>query len=154
MKLKLQKRLAADIQGCSEKRILFDKARLEDIKEAITKLDIRSLISDGAIKEKPVKGVSRVRARKTALQKRKGKRKGAGSKKGKSTARLTKKEAWIRKIRIQRKFLKELRDKGLVNKNSYHSLYSKSKGGFFRNKRHIKLYIEERGLIKNEAKKV
>ena len=148
MKLKLQKRLAADILKCSEKRVWLDKTRLEDIKEAITKLDIRSLIADRAIKAKPMKGVSRVRARKTALQKRKGKRKGYGSKKGKRTARLSKKDAWIKKIRTQRKFLKELRDKGLVNKTDYHSLYSKSKGGFFRSKRHIKLYLEERGLVK------
>ena len=70
MMLKLQKRLAADVLGCSEKRVLFDQDRLEDIKEAITKLDIRSLIADGTIREKPIKGISRARARKTALQKR------------------------------------------------------------------------------------
>ena len=35
MELKLQKRLAADLLGCSEKRIKFDTDRLEDIKEAI-----------------------------------------------------------------------------------------------------------------------
>ena len=87
-------------------------------------------------------------SRKTALQKRKGKRKGAGSKKGKKTARLSKKDAWTGRIRIQRRFLKELRDKGIITKNDYHSLYLKSKGGFFRSKRHIKLYIEERGLVK------
>jgi large subunit ribosomal protein L19e len=142
-KLKLQKRLASDILKCSEKRIVFDKEKLEDIKEAITKLDIRSLISGGAIRVKPVKGVSKVRARKTALQKRKGKRKGAGSTKGKKTARLPKKKAWIGKIRIQRRFLKELRDKGIINRSNYHKLYQKSKGGFFRSKRHIKLYLEE-----------
>jgi large subunit ribosomal protein L19e len=149
-KLKLQKRLAASIIGCSEKRIVFDTDRLEDIKEAITKLDIRALISDGTIKAKPVKGVSKVRARKTALQKRKGKRKGSGSKKGKKTARLPKKQAWVKKIRIQRQFLKSLRDKELITKSSYHSLYQKSKGGFFRSKRHIKLYLEEHNLIKKK----
>ena len=147
-KLKLQKRLAADILKCSEKRVQFDTDRLEDIKEAITKLDIRSLISDNTIKKKPEKGISRVRARKTLVQKRKGKRKGYGSKKGRKTARLPKKTAWIKKIRIQRQFLKELRDKKLISNADYHSLYSKSKGGFFRSKRHIKLYIEEHGLIK------
>ncbi|MBW2996083.1 50S ribosomal protein L19e [Candidatus Woesearchaeota archaeon] len=152
MKLKLQKRLASDILKCSEKRISFDQTRLEDIKEAITKLDIKSLITGGAIKAKPVKGVSRVRARKTALQKRKGKRKGPGSTKGRKTARLPKKKAWIGRIRIQRKFLKELRDKGLVSKSDYHALYQKSKGGFFRSKRHIKLYLEEHRLIKENKK--
>ena len=148
MELKLQKRIAADIMKCSEKRVVFDTDRLEDIKEAITKLDIRSLIGDKAIKQKPVKGVSKVRARKISLQKRKGKRKGAGSRKGKKTARLSKKKAWINKIRVQRRFLKELKNKNIITKTDYHSLYLKSKGGFFRSKRHIKLYIEERELVK------
>ena len=148
MELKLQKRLAGEMMKCSEKRVVFDTERLEDIKEAITKADIRRLILDKAIKEKPEKGISRFRARKIALQKRKGKRKGQGSKKGKKTARVPKKEAWIKKIRIQREFLKEIRDKELITKNDYHSLYMKSKGGFFRSKRHIKLYIEENKLIK------
>ena len=147
MDLKLQKRLASDVLKCSEKRIVFDQDRLEDIKEAITKLDIRSLLSDGTIKAKPVKGVSKARARKITIQKRKGNKKGHGSRKGKKTARLPKKRAWIKKIRIQRVFLKELRDKNIVNKDNYHKLYLKSKGGFFRSKRHIKLYIEENRLI-------
>ena len=145
-KLKLQKRLAADVLRCSEKRVWFDEDRLEDIKEAIAKLDIKGLVNDKAIKKKPVKSVSRVRARKTTLQRRKGRRKGKGSKKGKQTARLPKKKAWINKIRLQRRFLKEIRNKGIISKAGYHSLYLKSKGGFFRSKRHIKLYIEERGL--------
>jgi len=44
MKLNLQKRLAAQILKCSEKRIQLDTTRLSDIKEAITKADIKSLI--------------------------------------------------------------------------------------------------------------
>jgi len=152
MKFNLQKRLAADVMNCSEKRIALDKSRLEDIKEAITKIDIRSLINEGAIKKKPIKGNSRVRARKISIQKRKGKRKGPGSRKGKKTARLSKKKAWINKIRKQRKFLKRLRDKELITKQNYHLLYQKAKGGFFRSKRHIKLYLEEHRLIKEKKK--
>jgi len=125
MELKLQKRLAASVLGCSEKRIKLDQDRLEDIKEAITKLDIKSLIADKAIKQKPVKGVSRVRARSIIIQKRKGKRKGHGSRKGKKSARLSQKEAWIKKIRIQRRFLKQIRDKKLITKKDYGKLYKK-----------------------------
>lgn len=148
MQLKIQKRLAGQVLGCSEKRISLDQDRLEDIKEGITKHDIRSLISEGAIKMKPVKGISKVRARKTAIQKRKGRKSGAGSKKGKRTARLPKKLAWINTIRIQRKFIKELKEKDIITKTIYRKLYSKSKGGFFRSKRHIKQYIEEQNLAK------
>ncbi len=144
--LKTQKRLAAQILQCSRKRVWFDSTMLEDIKEAITKADIRSLIRNKVIRKIPSKGVSRVRARKMIIQRRKGRRHGPGSIKGKRGARLSKKNAWMGRIRIQRRFLKELRDKKIVSKSNYRTLYQLAKGGFFRSKRHIKLYIEEHGL--------
>jgi large subunit ribosomal protein L19e len=150
MKLKIQRRLAAGLLKCSENRIVFDNTRLEDIKEAITKADIKSLIANKIISKKPLVGVSRVRARERKKQKRKGKRRGLGSRKGKKTARLPKKKAWIIKIRVQRGFIRLLRDKGVITIKGYHELYSKAKGGFFRSKRHIKMYMEERGLAKNK----
>jgi len=152
MKLTLQKRLAASVLGCSEKRVAFDPARLEDIKEAITKTDIRLLIGEGAIREKPVKGVSRVRANKRKTQKSKGLRKGEGSRKGKVTARASKKEKWIKKMRAQRKFLKQLKLKGLLKPDAFKELYTKSKGGFFRSTKHIKLYIQEKNLLNSESR--
>lgn len=143
MELKIQKRLAAEILKCSPKRVVFDNNRLDEIKESITRADLKSLIRDKAIIRKPIQGISRVRARKNILQKRKGRKKGAGSRKGKRTARLSKKEKRIKTIRIQRSFLKTLRDKNAIGKKAYQGLYRKSKGGFFRSKRHIKVYIEE-----------
>ena len=147
MKLNLQKKLAADILKCSKKKVSLDTSRLEDIKESITKADIRSLISEGAIKKKASNAISRVRARKIALQKRKGRRKGPGRRKGKKTARLSKKRSWINRIRTQREFLKQLKEKSIITSSIYQQLYMKSKGGFFRSKRHIKLYIEEHKLV-------
>jgi large subunit ribosomal protein L19e len=146
MMLKLQKRLAADVMGCSPKKIVFDPARLEDIKEAITKTDIRLLIGDGTITVLPKRGVSRARARETHTQKRRGLRRGAGSRKGTSTARHPKKRAWINKIRAQRDFLKELKDKTIVTQEVYKDLYHKAGGGFFRSIKHIKIFMDERNL--------
>ena len=50
--MKLQKRLAARITKRSAKKIKLDSDKLDDVKEAITKVDIRGLIADGAIKLK------------------------------------------------------------------------------------------------------
>ena len=146
--LTTQKRLSAQILKCSPKRVKFDVNSLEDIKEAITKADIRGLINDKAIIKIQAEGVSRGRARKRDSQRRKGRQKGPGSRKGSRTARYPRKRAWIDRVRLQRKFLKLLRDKKVVDKKTYHDLYLKSKGGFFRSKRHIKLYMKEHGLIK------
>lgn len=146
MKLSLQKRLAASVTGCSEKRIKFDTERLDEIKEAITKTDIKGLIKDRAIIIKQKRGSSRFRAVKKKKQKSKGRQKGFGSRKGKKKARLQSKKDWTNKVRLQRNFLSMLRNKGTITKPTYRELYLKVKGGFFRSKRHIKLYIDEHDL--------
>ena len=46
MQLKIQKRLAAQILKTSKNNIQLDSSRLEEIKEAITKADIKSLIKE------------------------------------------------------------------------------------------------------------
>ncbi len=149
--LRSQKRIAAGILKVGINRIWLDPTRLSDIKEAITKADIKGLISGSIIKALPVKGIGQFRVRKRKEQRRKGRRKGSGSRKGKATARLKRKRAWIERIRTQRKFLAELKDKKIIDKAVFRNLYLKSKGGFFRSKRHIKLYIGEHKLVaKNE----
>jgi large subunit ribosomal protein L19e len=148
MDLKVQKRIAAQVLGCSPKRVIFDNEALDDIKAAITKRDIRLLIGAGAISSKPVKGVSRVRARKIKVQKSKGRQKGPGSRKGKYDTHFKSKLFWMNNIRFQRAFLKEISEKDIIDRKTYRDLYLKAKGGFFRSKRHIKIYIEEHGLAK------
>lgn len=147
--LKVQRRLAASILNCGENRIAFDPDRLDDIKEAITKTDIRQLINTNVIVKRNLRSTSRFWARKRHEQKSYGKQKGPGSRKGKRTARSNPKKTWINKIRLQRNFIKSLRDTGMISSASYHELYMKSKGGFFRSIRHLKLYTQERNLIKN-----
>lgn len=146
MDLTVQKRLAADVLKCSSKRVVFDPARVTDIKEAITKKDIKSLVGEGIISEKQKKGISRGRARKTLVKKRKGLRSGPGRRKGKHNARTPRKTEWIKRIRHQRQFLQELKQKKFIDPSVFTQLYGKAKGGFFRSKRHIKIYIDENRL--------
>ena len=148
--MRLQKRLAARILKCSPYRVRFDTERLEDIKGAITKTDVRGMISAGAIREEPIIGISKFRARKTKAQKRKGRQKGHGSRKGRWTARQPQKGFWIRAIRAQRDLIKTLKEKKLITPADFRMLYAKAKGGFFRSTRHIKLYLEENSIIKKK----
>ncbi len=148
MSLATQRRLAAQLLKCSPHRVRFDPERLGDIKEAITKADLRGLIGEGAVAERPVAGISRARARKFARKKQRGQRRGQGSRKGRRGARLNKKEAWIAKIRSQRRLIRGLLAESRIDQQTYRSLYTKAKGGFFRNVRNIRLYLDERGLMK------
>ncbi len=152
MQLSVQKKLAASCLKCSTKRVRFNPLYLEDIKEAITKADMKSVISQGMVYKIPEKGTSRARARKRAEQRRKGRQKGQGKRKGKTTARLPKKEGWMNKIRLQRELLKQLKDKQVIGTKDYRSLYAKAKGGAFRSRRHLKLYINEH-VVSNTTKK-
>lgn len=151
MQLKSQRRLAAQLLKVGQNRVWFDEGRLEEVKEAITKEDIKKLINDWAIQARPKKSISGFRRRKRHLQKRKGRRQGAGSRKGTSNARLPAKEDWIARVRVQRSLLKRLRDKKIINPKVYRDLYRKSKGGFFRSRRHILIYLEELGVFKKEG---
>lgn len=148
-----QRRLASKILKVGLNKIVFDKSKLEEIKEAVTKEDIRDLIDSKAIIPRQSKGISRVRARKRRSQKRRGRQKNIGSRKGKRGARLNSKVSWMNRIRSQRILIKELKDKNKISKETYRNLYNKCKGGFFRSKRHIRLYLEENNLLEKNGNK-
>jgi large subunit ribosomal protein L19e len=145
--MKLQKRLAARVMNCSPKRIIFDEAKLDEIKEAITKFDIRRLVNRGIITRKPEQGISKYRARAIRTQKRKNRQVGHGSRKGTANARANDKLQWMRRIRAQRDLLKRMRDHNLISRENFKSMYAKAKGGFFRSTHHIKLFLQEQEMI-------
>ncbi|MBU2637555.1 MAG: 50S ribosomal protein L19e [Nanoarchaeota archaeon] len=153
MNLSNKKRIASRLLKVGTTRVWFDPDRLQEIKEAITKDDLRKLIKDLAIQAKQSFGISKFRARKLAAQKRKGRKTGLGSRKGTKHARLPKKKAWMAKVRSQRDFLSELKEKGLVESAAYRKAYLMSKGGFFRSIRHIKTYLGEHEMFVKKAGK-
>ncbi len=146
--LRTQRRICAALMKCATRRVVFDTERLDEIGEAITKEDIKELIKEKAIKRKPVTSISRSRSKKTSAQKAKGRRKGPGSRKGKAGARVNPKRTWINTVRAQRQHLRLLKSKGTLDQKTYRELYRKSKGGFFRSRRHITIYLAERGKKK------
>ena len=147
MRLTIQKGLAAKILKCGKYRVAITPERVADVKEAVTAEDIRSLIAAGIIRKKQIQGISRVRARRRIVQKRKGLRTGHGSRKGKAAARQGDKDVWVLRIRAQRSLLKRLKDKKMITTGTFQDAYRKAKGGFFRSQHHIKLYLEERDLF-------
>jgi large subunit ribosomal protein L19e len=151
-KLTLQKKLAADVLGVSKFKIWFDEESLEDIKQAITRVDIKKLVNEGRIGVKPTKGQSRGNARKNQKQKQKGRQRGQGSRRGKKKTRMDEKRTWINRIRLQRTILKGLKAKSLLTTGNFRNLYLKAKGGFFRSKRHLKMYIDENKLFNKKEK--
>ena len=144
--LSVQRRIAAEILKCGEERVWIDPERIEEVAMAATREDIKRLIHEGVIRKKPEQGISRVRANKRHEQKKKGRRRGHGSRKGAKDARCDSKRMWINRIRKIRKFLRMLRDKKAISPSTYRRLYMLAKGGMFRSLRHLKEYIEREGL--------
>jgi large subunit ribosomal protein L19e len=138
------KRVAADTFGVGLARIkIIDR---EKSTQAMTRDDVRGLLSQGAIMVRPLRGSSRARARVLMAQRKKGRRSGHGTRKGASGARATRKSIWVSKIRGLRAELNVHKPK--LKEGSYQKLYSMSKGGFFRSKTHLRLYIKEKALLK------
>ncbi len=82
-----QKRLAAAVMKVGQSRIRIDPDRGEEVASAVTRADIRKLVSGGVITSVQKAGVSRGRGRKLRSQKAKGRRTGPGSRKGAANAR-------------------------------------------------------------------
>ena len=146
--LRNQRRMAADLLKCGDNRVWMDDDRVDEIAKAVTKNDIKILIRGGAITSRQIQGISSGRKKKNTEQKKKGRRRGHGSRKGGKYARFPRKERWIRTIRPIRVYLKQLRDDKQITPSVYRRYYLKAKGGEFRNKQHLKTHLISDGILK------
>jgi len=140
--LRAKKRLASRVTGVGVHRIKFDSDHLDDIADAITRENIRSLITANTIQIKPFTGTSRGRAQEKKDQKNK---RGAkqGAKQGRKGARVGKKEIYVAKVRSLRRLLKIAKDRKDLTNPEFWSLYKKVGGNTVRNKAHLRLLMEE-----------
>lgn len=127
MQLNKKKELAARTLKVGKDRIVFNKERLTDIKEAITKQDIRDLLSDKAIQIKEITGRKKQTKRKT--------RRRPGSIKKKVKQR---KREYMTITRKLREHLKTLKDREVVTKDEYWKIRKEIRARAFRSKAHMK----------------
>jgi len=137
-----QRRIAARIMKIGRNRVWIDPKRAEDVESAITREEIRKLVHEKAIDASAIKGVSRGRAKVIQSKKRRGRRKGPGSRSGTPRAVITKKEAWMTKIRSQRKRLRELKANRTITESSYRELYMIAGSGRFASLAELERYAK------------
>ena len=140
--LSSKKRLVSRMYGVGLKRISFDPDHLDDISDAITRENVRSLVTANTIKIKQITGTSRGRARLKKIQKKKRGTK-QGSKKGRKGARVGKKEVYVIKVRSLRYRLKIAKDRKEITNKEFWELYKKIGGNTVRNIAHLRTLIEE-----------
>ena len=146
MSLRSQRRLAAEILKVGEEKVWIDSNRTEDVEAAITREDIRKLVHEGVIQRLPKQGVSRARARVLREKKKKGLRRGPGTKSGSNRAKITKKESWMRRIRALRRTLHEWKTSRAITEDAYRKLYKVANGGVFSSIADMERYAKAHGL--------
>jgi large subunit ribosomal protein L19e len=141
-----QRRIASELLGVGQNRVWIDPERMEDVEGAITREEVRKLIHERIIKAAPVKSVSRSRAKTLLEKKRKGRRKGQGSYGGSPQASVTKKEAWMLKIRSLRKRLRELKANRTITEITYTQYYRMAGSGRFNSVAELERYLKGHDL--------
>jgi large subunit ribosomal protein L19e len=141
-----QRRLASRILNIGQNRVWIDPARVEDVEGAITREEVRKLIHEKIIKTLPEKGVSRSRAKAVLEKKRKGRREGPGSHVGSAHAGVSKKDAWMLKIRSLRKRLRELKASRVITETTYTQYYRMAGSGRFSSVADLERYLKTHDL--------
>ncbi len=127
MNLSKKKDLAIRTLKVGRERIVFLKSRLDEIKDAITKQDIRDLHKDGAILIKEVKG------RKKNVKKKK--RRTAGNVRKKVN---TRKQDYVKSTRKLRKYVAEMKKQGKLSKEDAGEIRKKIRNRIYRSLAHLK----------------
>jgi large subunit ribosomal protein L19e len=144
--LKSQRRIAAKILKVGQNRLWINPEKMEDAETAITREEIKKLIHEGVIKPLPKKGISHARARILHEKKKKGRRRGVGSRSGGVHAKISKKEAWMSKIRALRKRLRELKVNKTITESTYRKLYRMASSGRFGSVGDLERYLKAHEL--------
>ena len=129
MNLRKKKAMASRLLGIGKERIMFIPSRANEIKEAITKQDIRDLVIDKAIIIRDVKG------RKTVRKKRS---RSVGNVRKKVNKR---KQNYVKLTRKLRGYICELSKQGILSKEEVTEIRKKIRNSEFKSKSHLKEYI-------------
>tara|TARA_Y100000310_G_C20597946_1_gene771473 strand:+ start:352 stop:951 length:600 start_codon:yes stop_codon:yes gene_type:complete len=132
MNLSKKKELAAKTLGVGKGRLQFKTENLNEIKEAITRQDIKQLHGEGIISIKPIKGRKKNVKRKH--------RRGPGKIKMKVNKR---KQEYVKITRKLRAYAMSLRDRGVLDLELYKKIRNKIRMREFKSKAGMKDFLNK-----------
>ena len=131
MNLRKKKELAARTLKVGKERIVFLRPRIDEIKKAITKQDIRDLQKDGAIIVKEIKGRRKIKIKR--------KKRSPGNIRKKVNKR---KQKYVKITRKLRGYIAEMKKQGRLSKEEVSDIRKKIKNRIFKSKAHLKEHIK------------
>ena len=135
--LRAKKRLVSRVTGVGIHRIRFDSDHLEDIADAITRENVRGLITANTITFKPIVGTSRGRAQQKKCKKQNVEKKPAPNKAEKA-------QEWAKnKLMSKRSALLRYLLGGELPNEEFWKLYKMTRGNTVRNKAHLRSLMAE-----------
>lgn len=138
------KRLASDILGVGESKIRIKPEDVGRAESALTREDVRALIKDKIVYVKRKPGFKVLNRRRKKL---------SGSRRGSMNTRTPEKGKWMTNVRAQRKYLAQLVSEGSLDKKQKRRVYLRIKGGSFKGKKAMLMYLQEAGLYREKAEK-
>ncbi|EET89869.1 MAG: 50S ribosomal protein L19e [Candidatus Micrarchaeales archaeon] len=148
MGVKLVRRVAADLLGRGESSIRLKGASIEDINKAITRDDVRELIKSGKVYALNEKHNLSAYGKETRKKRLEGRKRGPGRKKGTKKTRAG--VEYKKKIRAQRRIIKDLKEKGVIDNSMFKQFYRLVKGGTFQTKVSLINHIKGTGVSISE----
>jgi len=150
MSIKLTRRIAAELMGRGISKVRIKPDRTEDAKKAITREDVRAMITSGGVYALTIKHNQSLYSKVLQKKREQGRRRGPGRRKGSLKAR--KGLTYGKKIRGQRRVLAALKDEKVIDNISFKKYYRLVKGGNFQTKAQLLSHITADGVKIEEAK--
>lgn len=129
MNLRKKKELAARTFNVGKERIVFMESRIPEIKEAITKQDMRDLKKSGAIEIKNILGRKAVVKKKSRSQ---------GNIRKKTVSR---KKEYVIITRKLRGYVRAIENQGKISREEVKEIRKKIRNRYFKSKANLKEYL-------------
>ena len=144
MSIQFAKRAAAHILKRGKTAIRILPGSVSDAEKALTKDDIRRLIEKGGMYAIKEKHNASSRSKKLKKARASGRRRGIGRRRGTDKTRIGR--TWEKKVRSQRRLLKELKLMKKIDTKTFNEFYGHVKGNVYATKANLLLQLREQGM--------
>ncbi|MDE1823147.1 MAG: 50S ribosomal protein L19e [Candidatus Micrarchaeota archaeon] len=143
MSIRFAKRAAAQILNRGASVIRINPNSFSEAEKALTKEDIRRLISSGGIFAVKEKHNRTSKAKRLNQARAEGRRRGPGRRRGTRKARQGR--TWEKKVRSQRRLLSMLKTMGRIDNKTFTRFYRLIKGNVYATKATLVSHLREEG---------